>query len=205
MTQPSFSSVRATVAVAAVSVLLLTLGGCASTQHRVVPPTASDGTPASPDIYASPSGQPEANAVRTGRYQLVPLAPTSGQRDLLTQAVSIDLPQSMHVTVRDGLQHVLRDSGLRLCPRQAHTGFFSSPLPTVHRELGPTTLSDALQVLAGPAWQLHVNFADRAVCFTRRGHSATAVAAASGGTAASSPKCSPGDATTDRCVPITRP
>lgn len=189
MAQPSFSSVRATVAVAAVSILLLTVGGCASTPHRAVPPTAADGTPASPDIYTSTSDPPEANAVRTGRYQLVPLIPMSGQRDLLMQTVSIDLPQSMHLTVRDGLQHVLRDSGLRLCPRQASSGFFSSPLPAVHRELGPSTLSNALQVLAGPAWRLHVNFADRAVCFTRRGHSATAAAAASGGTAVPSREC----------------
>ncbi|GAB3683858.1 hypothetical protein GCM10028792_33840 [Salinisphaera aquimarina] len=127
-----------------------------------------------PDIYASPSDVPTANVVRTGRYQLVPLAPTSGQRDLLAQAVSIDLPQSMHLTVRDGLEHVLRDSGLRLCPRQAQAGFFSESLPAVHRELGPTTLSDALQVLAGPAWQLHVNLADRTVCFSRRSQAAIA-------------------------------
>ena len=133
------------------------------------------GAPATPDLYALPSDVPTANVVRTGRYQLVPLAPTSGQRDLLRQAVSIDLPQSMHLTVRDGLEHALRDSGLRLCPRQAQTGFFSSPLPAVHRELGPTTLSDALQVLAGPAWRLHVDFADRTVCFSRRAQPAVAV------------------------------
>lgn len=174
MTQPSFSSVRATIAVAAVAVLLLALDGCANS-HPPGPSAAAAGAPASPDIYAPPSDQPDANVVRTGRYQLVPLAPTSGQRDLLRQAVSIDLPQSMHLTVRDGLQHVLRDSGLHLCPRQAQSGFFSSPLPAVHRELGPTTLSDALQVLVGPAWRLNVDFADRAICFAPRTASAAAL------------------------------
>lgn len=173
MHSPQFSSARASGALAGLTALLLVLGGCASTGHRAAKSQAHTGAPATPDLYASSSNAPTANVVRTGRYQLVPLAPTSGQRDLLRQAVSIDLPQSMHLTVRDGLEHALRDSGLGLCPRQAQTGFFSQPLPAVHRELGPITLSDALQVLAGPAWRLHVDFAERTVCFDRRAHTAT--------------------------------
>ena len=169
MTEQSFPRVRPASLAAAASVLLLALGGCANL-HRPVQDndTVTDGHPAVPDLYASPSDGPDANVLRTGRYQLVPLAPTSGQRDLLQQVVSIDLPPSMSVTVRDGLQHVLRDSGLHLCLRQSQTGFFSEPLPAVHRELGPTTLSDALQVLAGPAWRLRVNFHKRTVCFAPR-------------------------------------
>ena len=156
----------------AVTALLLTLGGCASPRHAS-PASSAEPAPDRPaDIYASPATGPQPNVVRTGRYQLVPLAPTSGQRNLLAQAVTIDLPQSMSLTVRDGLVHVLRDSGLRLCPRLSQTGFFSSPLPAVHRKLGPTTLSDALQVLAGPAWRLDVNYAKRTVCFDRRARTA---------------------------------
>ena len=175
MHRSQLTSPRTPTVLAGLTALLLVLGGCASTQAHAPAHQASTGAPATPDLYALPSDVPTANVVRTGRYQLVPLAPTSGQRDLLRQAVSIDLPQSMHLTVRDGLEHALRDSGLRLCPRQAQTGFFSSPLPAVHRELGPTTLSDALQVLAGPVWRLHVDFADRTVCFSRRAQPAVAV------------------------------
>lgn len=156
------------IASVAATALLLTLGGCASTQQAHPDSSAKPAPDRDADVYASPANGPPPNVVRTGRYQLVPLAPTSGQRDLLQQAVTIDLPQSMHLTVRDGLVHVLRDSGLRLCPRLAQTGFFSSSLPAVHRELGPTTLSDALQILAGPAWRLDVDYAARTVCFNRR-------------------------------------
>lgn len=166
MRSPQFSSTRAAVLAMTLGTLLLVTGGCANTRSSV--PAPSVDRAASHDLYGSPADAGTANAVRTGRYQLVPLAPTSGQRDLMQQAVSIDLPQSMHLTVRDGLAHALRDSGLRLCPHQAQAGFFSTPLPAVHRELGPTTLSDALQVLAGPAWALQVDFANRTVCFNRR-------------------------------------
>jgi type IV pili sensor histidine kinase/response regulator len=171
-----FSSARTPAALAGLAALLLVLGGCASTQHRAPDPQAAIGAPVTSDLYDSPSKAPTANVVRTGRYQLVPLAPTSGQRDLLQQAVSIDIPHSMRLTVRDGLEHALRDSGLRLCSPQAQSGFFSQTLPAVHRELGPTTLSDALQVLAGPAWRLRVDFADRTVCFERRAQPANTVA-----------------------------
>lgn len=173
MHRPPYSSAPARAAFAVVTALLLVLGGCAGTAPRAPDLQADAPAPGLPDLYAFPSEAPAANAVRTGRYQLVSLAPTSGQRNLLRQAVSIDLPQSMRLTVRDGLQHVLRGSGLRLCSRQAQPGFFSSPLPAVHRALGPTTLSDALQLLAGPAWRLHADLADRTVCFDRRDHTAS--------------------------------
>lgn len=199
MTQPSFSSVRATATVAAVSALLLTVGGCAVTPHRADQSASTDGGPISPDLYASLSDEPAANVVRTGRYRLIPLTPTSGQRDLLMQAVSVDLPQSMPLTVRDGIEHALRDSGLHFCPRQSQSGFFSSSLPAVHRELGPTTLSDALQVLAGPAWRLNVNFTARAVCFAPRTARAPAIdradASARSGPGLNSPATSGGPET----------
>lgn len=170
MSEPRSVTRRAMLGSLAVTALLLTFGGCANQRHTTQTPDTTAEQPA--DVYASPANGPKPNVVRTGRYQLVPLAPTSGQRDLLRQAVTIDLPQSMRLTVRDGLVHVLRDSGLRLCPHAAQTGLFSSPLPAVHRELGPTTLADALQVLAGPAWRLDVDYAQRTVCFDKRPESA---------------------------------
>ena len=156
--------------------LLLVLTGCANTTPRTVS-TSSDtalssstesSQPVTPDIYASGGTQPPADALRTGRYQLVALAPSAGQRDLLKQTVRIALPQSVQLTVRAGLEHALRDSGLQLCPRDAASRVFSEPLPAVHRQLGPTTLGDALQVLAGPAWRLRVDFRNRTVCFAPR-------------------------------------
>lgn len=171
------------------AVLLLVLTGCASTAntptdlleaHTQDPAT---GIAVTRDIYPLPSDTLPASALRTGRYQLVSLAPTPGERNLLQQVVKIDLPPSMLISVRAGLEHVLRDSGLRLCPPQAQAGFLSMPLPAVHRELGPTTLGAALEVLAGPAWALHVNYAERTVCFERR-----ALAKITGGPAARPPQ-----------------
>ena len=152
---------------------VLILAGCVSFHAERLPITASPADSAAsdtaaPNLYAPHSERYPVSVVRTSRYQLVPLAPTSGEQYLLQQVVTTDLPPSMVMTVRDGIEHVLRDSGLHLCPSQAQAGFFFTPLPAVHRELGPTTLRSALQVLSGPAWRLAVDYAARSVCFVRR-------------------------------------
>lgn len=146
-------------------VLVLTLAGCA--KSHMVRPVAdyTQGVAVMPDIYALRASP--VRVARTGRYQLVSLAPRAGERNLMAQIVSIDLPPSMAISVRDGMRHVLRDSGMRLCPTLAQAGLFAMGLPAVHRRLGPTTLRAALQAIAGPAWRLHVDYAARTVCFER--------------------------------------
>lgn len=44
----------------------------------------------------------------------------------------------------------------------------SRPLPAVQRDIGPVKLSEALQVLAGPAWRLKVDEVNREICFELR-------------------------------------
>lgn len=149
-------------------VLVLTLAGC--TKPHMVRPVAdyTQGVAVTPDIYALRSNVIPVRVARTGRYQMISLAPRAGERNLLQQVVTIDLPPSMTISVRDGMRHVLSDSGLRLCSPLAQAGFFSMPLPAVHRQLGPTTLRTALQVLAGPGWRLTVDHGQRTACYERR-------------------------------------
>lgn len=45
---------------------------------------------------------------------------------------------------------------------------FAHPLAASHYRLGPMSLRTALQLLAGPAWELQVNELDRKICFAIR-------------------------------------
>jgi len=103
--------------------------------------------------------------VRQGRYTLVELEPTAAQRDLLLQVVAVALSQGVQVTVGDGLRHVLKRSGWRLCEETAAVMEDALPLPAAHRYLGPMTVRDALLTLAGSAWELCADERARRVCF----------------------------------------
>lgn len=117
----------------------------------------------SPDLYSS---SPEV--VRYGRYRLVDISPAQAQRYPLAQVVSLRIPASVSPTVGDALQYVLRDSGYRLCTTGQANALYRLPLPAVQNQLGPVRLSDALQVLGGPAWQLEVDEVQRVVCHRLR-------------------------------------
>lgn len=62
------------------------------------------------------------------------------------------------------------ESGYSLCPSSSTT--FSELLgwllPGVQRNIGPVRLSEALQIVAGPAWRLRVDDVNREVCFVLR-------------------------------------
>ncbi|MBT2298198.1 PilL N-terminal domain-containing protein [Pseudomonas fluorescens] len=104
--------------------------------------------------------------LRYGRYTLVSTAPTTEQRDLLAQTIDVNIPSNLNPSVQDALHYVLLRSGYSLCPDAAPMKvLFSQPLPAAHYRLGPIPLRDALQVLAGPAWQLTVDDINRSVCF----------------------------------------
>lgn len=120
---------------------------------------ASDVAPTTPDYIP---------VVRQGRYTLVELAPAAAQRDLLLQVVDVSLPADAHASVGDGLRHVLKRSGYRLCGDTPTFRELSSlPLPLAHQQLGPMTLRDALLTLAGPAWAMQVDDRARQICFDR--------------------------------------
>ena len=125
--------------------------------------------------------------VRYGRYTLIELTPDDGQRELMQQVIDLTIPSAASATVGDALHYVLRRSGYRLCDERADTTavLYALPLPAAHEHLGPITLRDALQLLAGPRWTLLVDDETREVCFAPQpDHPASAAA----------PTTSPGDA-----------
>lgn len=106
---------------------------------------------------------------RYGRYALVSTTPTTEQQDLLAQIIEVTIPSNLSPSVQDALLHVLQRSGYSLCPSNpSFQVLFTRPLPAAHYRLGPITLRNALQVLAGPAWPLTVDEVSRSVCFTQQ-------------------------------------
>jgi type IV pili sensor histidine kinase/response regulator len=110
----------------------------------------------------------KTESVQTGRYTNTDLGPTLEQRDPLAATLTVILPQEL-TTVGDGLNYVLQHSGYRiqsleLAPNAAP--LYGLPLPDVHRHLGPMSLRDALTVLAGPAYTLQLDRAERTVTFS---------------------------------------
>jgi type IV pili sensor histidine kinase/response regulator len=118
------------------------------------------------DIYQNRS--PEV--MRYDRYTLVSTRPDDAQRDPLNQMVEITMPAQLVRTVGDGFRYVLLESGYSLCPvsSSVFAELLNQPLPAVQRTIGPVRLSEALQILAGPAWRLRVDDVNREVCFTLR-------------------------------------
>ena len=114
---------------------------------------------------------PDARAdtlVRTARYTTVAPVATPAQADLLHVIVRIQFPGHV-TTVRDAFGHLLSRSGYRLAPDGSADPrrdiLLRSPLPAVHRQLGPITLQGALETLAGPAWVLVTDPVHRLVSF----------------------------------------
>ena len=107
--------------------------------------------------------------LRYGRYTLVSTEPTTAQRDLLTQIIDVSIPSSLNPSVQDALHYVLQRSGYSLCPAAEPVKvLFTRTLPAAHYRLGPIPLRSALQVLAGPAWQLTTDEVSRSVCFEQQ-------------------------------------
>ncbi|GID03359.1 PilL N-terminal domain-containing protein [Pseudomonas sp. 008] len=119
-----------------------------------------------PRAAAEESRPPE---LRYGRYTLVSTEPTTEQRDLIAQIIDVSIPSSLSPTVQDAMHYVLQRSGYSLCPVTASVSvLFTRPLPAAHYRLGPISLRSAIQVLAGPAWQLTADEFSRSVCFERQ-------------------------------------
>ncbi|WP_434701840.1 PilL N-terminal domain-containing protein [Pseudomonas sp. D1-36] len=106
--------------------------------------------------------------LRYGRYTLVSTEPTTEQRDLLAQIIDVSIPSHLNSSVQEAMHYVLQRSGYSLCPAAEPVKIlFTRPLPAAHYRLGPISLRNALQVLAGPAWQLTTDEVSRSVCFER--------------------------------------
>ncbi|UII69670.1 PilL N-terminal domain-containing protein [Pseudomonas sp. HN11] len=114
--------------------------------------------------------------LRYGRYTLVSTEPTTEQRDLLAQIIDVSIPSNLKPSVQEAMHYVLQRSGYSLCSTAEPVKIlFTRPLPAAHYRLGPISLSNALQVLAGPAWQLTIDEVSRSVCFERQKKDAAVV------------------------------
>ncbi|EXU75287.1 TcpQ domain-containing protein [Erwinia mallotivora] len=144
------------------------LAGCTDTTSTASPyPSGRYVQPARfDDLYRNRT--PEV--VRYDRYTLVSTRPADAQLDPLNQMVDITMPAQLVNTVGEGFRYLLLESGYSLCSAttSAFSELLSRPLPAVQRTIGPLKLSEALQVVAGPAWRLKVDEVNREVCFGLR-------------------------------------
>ena len=110
----------------------------------------------------------EASEIQVGRYQSVKLQPEKAQFDLLSVVVTRELPKHIE-TVGQAVTLLLEGSGYRLLSARLAEPYrvflFALPLPQVQRQLGPMSLRQALELLAGPAFRLVVDPTYRLVSF----------------------------------------
>lgn len=150
------------------------VAGCAIQKAEQPPQSAFDSSRnpewLSPDIYPNGASPEKEPVVRYGRYTLVSTQPDASQRDLMAQIIDVTIPSSMNPSVRDAMLYVVDRSGYTLCPSSSqHVNIlYTRPLPAAQYKLGPMTLRNTLQVLAGPAWQVKVDEVNRQVCFVLR-------------------------------------
>ncbi|EHU7154891.1 TcpQ domain-containing protein [Salmonella enterica] len=149
--------------------LPLVIAGCAQqTSTSTVRDSAfaqSQRPPAFSDIY-----QRSPEVTRSGRYTLVSVKSADAQREPLNQLIDITMPGQLVNSVGDGFRYLLFQSGYSLCGRYGadFAELLKRPLPAVQRKIGPMRLSEALQVVAGPAWRMSVDEVNREVCFVLR-------------------------------------
>lgn len=125
--------------------------------------------PVSPSTPAIPA---PAEVVHTARYTLVSLTPDDTLRYPLRQIVSHPLvatKKNPTITRGDALHTWLSGTGYGLClpVTEDMRQLLGSPLPDNQRSPGPLHISDALQLIAGSAWQMTTDEVTRIVCFQR--------------------------------------
>ncbi len=106
--------------------------------------------------------------VQVGRYRSVVMRPDEHQVDLLSVVITRNFPEHVN-TVGKAVASLLDGSGYRLLsPKLAESyrsHLFAMPLPQVQRQLGPLSLRQALELLAGPAFRLVIDPTYRLVSF----------------------------------------
>lgn len=122
-----------------------------------------------PDVYRDRDVS-RVEVMRGGRYALVTANATLQQRNLLEQTVNVSIPASMSPSVEDGLRYTLQHTGYSLCAPQGEPQqlLYSRPLPAAHFRLGPMPLREALQVLAGSAFEVQADPIARTICYQVR-------------------------------------
>ena len=112
----------------------------------------------------------QANDIQVGRYSLMAATPTRAQAELLATTMTVRFPARIQ-TVGEAVRYLLQRSGYRLATADSlgldTAALFALPLPAVHQSLGPMTLRDALETLAGPAFHLVQDPVHRLITFER--------------------------------------
>jgi len=112
----------------------------------------------------------QAKDMQVGRYSLSAATPTEAQANLLAATMTVKFPKQIQ-TVGEAVRHLLQSSGYRLTAAELigsdTEGLLALPLPVVHQNLGPMTLRDALETLAGPAFHLVQDPVHRLISFER--------------------------------------
>lgn len=105
---------------------------------------------------------------KVGRYSSISTKPTNAQKDLLAVIIEIKFPLAVD-TVGSALELMLINSGFRLAELSAADPNLSillnSPLPNIHRTLGPISLRSALNTLSGKSWDLIIDPVHRLISF----------------------------------------
>ena len=103
-----------------------------------------------------------------GRYTQISLAPALDQTDLLAAVLDAKFPASVR-TVGQAIQYLLSNAGYRmaslLSADPALPTLLNSPLPGVHRHIGPISLREGLLVLSTDAWVLVEDPVNRLISF----------------------------------------
>ena len=107
-----------------------------------------------------------AGEMQVGRYSVWPVTATRAQVVPLSAMVAVRFPRPVQ-TVEQAVQHLLDGSGYRLAGASDSPAaiMLAQPLPEVHRSLGPLRLDQALQILAGPVFQLVQDPLHRRIAF----------------------------------------
>ena len=112
----------------------------------------------------------QASDIQVGRYSLFAATPTEAQADPLQATITARFPESVR-TVGEAVRHLLQQSGYRLAEPEAigpeSAYLMALALPAVQRSLGPMTLRQALETLAGPAFRLVEDPVHRLIAFER--------------------------------------
>ncbi len=112
----------------------------------------------------------QANDAQVGRYSVIAAIPTKAQADLLATTMTVRFPERIQ-TLGEAVRYLLQRSGYRLADTRSigpdAVSLFALPLPAVHQSLGPMMLRDALETLAGPAFNLVQDPVHRLVTFER--------------------------------------
>ena len=112
----------------------------------------------------------QAKDIQVGRYSLLAATPTQAQAELLATTMTVRFPERIQ-TVGEAARYILQRSGYRLATADSigpdTAALFALPLPAVHRSLGPMTLRDALETLAGPVFHLVQDPVHRLITFER--------------------------------------